>query len=89
MRLLAEQGLAGLGFGTGFDHKRLPKALVEAALERGLPLFEVPYEMPFIALTERAFTELVNERYGVLERGIAVHERLERLVLEEAGSKRS
>jgi purine catabolism regulator len=83
--LIAEKGLAGLGLGTGFEHKRLPKAMVDAAAERGLPLFEVPYEMPFIALTERAFTELVNEGYGVLERGLALQERLERLVIEEAG----
>ena len=83
--LLAEKGLAGLGLGTGFEHKRLPKAMVDAAAGHGLPLFEVPYEMPFIALTERAFTELVNEGYGVLERGLALQERLERLVIEEAG----
>ena len=41
--------------------------------------------MPFIALTERAFTELVNANYGVLERGLALQERLERLVIEERG----
>ena len=53
--------------------------------ERGFPLFEVPYEMPFIAITERAFARLVNEQYEVLQRGIPVHERLERLVLEGRG----
>ena len=41
--------------------------------------------MPFIAITERAFSRLVNEQYDVLQRGIAVHERLERLVIEERG----
>jgi purine catabolism regulator len=85
VKLLADKGLAGLGLGTGFEHKRLPKPMVDDAVEHGLPLFEVPYEMPFIALTERAFTELVNEGYGVLERGLALQERLERLVIEEAG----
>src|SRR5689334_14280982 len=49
--LLADQGLAGLGLGTGFGHRRIPKALAEAAEDAGLPLFEVPYEMPFIAIT--------------------------------------
>ena len=34
-------------------------------------------------LTEKAFTRLVNEQYEVLQRGIAIHKRLERLVLEE------
>ncbi len=85
LALLAEHDVAGLGLGTGFEHKRLPKALVDEADKRGLPLFEVPYEMPFIAITERAFARLVNEQYAVLERGTQVHERLERLVVEGRG----
>jgi purine catabolism regulator len=48
-------------------------------------VFEVPYEVPFIALTEAAFTKLVNEQYGVLRRAIAAHGRLERIVLSERG----
>jgi purine catabolism regulator len=85
VELLASKGAAGLGFGTGFDHKQLPKALVEAATANELPLFDVPYEMPFIAITERAATRLVNEQYAVLERSAQVHERLERLVIEGRG----
>lgn len=83
--LLADRDLAGVGLGTGFEHGQLPKAMVAEAEKRSFPLFEVPYEMPFIAITERAFTELVNEQYGVLERGFAFQERLERLVVEEHG----
>jgi purine catabolism regulator len=85
VELLAGKGLAGLGFGVGFDHKRMPKALLDAARENELPLFEVPYEMPFIAITERAAARLVNEQFDVLERGTQVHERLERLVIEGGG----
>jgi purine catabolism regulator len=85
VRLLAGRHLAGLGFGTGFDHERLPEPVVEEASLAGFPLFEVPYELPFIALTEKAFTRLVNEQYEVLQRGIAIHKRLERIVLEERG----
>jgi PucR family transcriptional regulator, purine catabolism regulatory protein len=85
VRLLAGHGLAGVGLGTGFSHKRLPKALVSEAEKLEFPLFEVPYEMPFIAITEKAFTRLVNEQYDVLERGTELHERLERLVIEERG----
>jgi purine catabolism regulator len=68
---LADHQIAGLGFGTGFAHKRLPAALVTAARKRQFPLFEVPYELPFIALTERAFAQLVNERYEMLQRNMA------------------
>ena len=65
--------------------RRVPAALVEAAEKRGFPLFEVPYEVPFIALTEKAFTHIVNEHYAVLQRAISAHERLERIVLSERG----
>ena len=85
VRLLADSNLAGLGFGTGFNHSELPKAVVDEAEKRGFPLFEVPYSVPFIAITEKAFTRLVNEQYEVLQRGLAVQRRLERLVLEERG----
>jgi PucR family transcriptional regulator, purine catabolism regulatory protein len=82
---LADHQLAGLGFGTGFKHRTIPDAVVKAANERDLPLVEVPYEVPFIAVTEAAFSRLVNEQYAVLRRAIAAHERLERIVLAERG----
>jgi purine catabolism regulator len=63
----------------------MPAALSEAAAELGFPLFEVPYDVPFIALTEKAFSHLVNEQYAVLQRALSAHERLERIVLSEQG----
>ena len=82
---LADHGLAGLGLGTGFTHDKVPRGLLDAARERDFPLFEVPYELPFIALTEKAFTRLVNEQYALLQRSIAAQERLQRIVLSERG----
>jgi purine catabolism regulator len=67
---LADHEIAGLGFGTGFAHKRLPAPLVTAARKRSFPLFEVPYELPFIAITERAFARLLDERYEMLQRSM-------------------
>ena len=43
---LAEREIAGLGFGTGFVHKKLPAAVLNTARKLGFPLFEVPYELP-------------------------------------------
>jgi purine catabolism regulator len=82
---LSKHHLAGLGFGTGFDHATLPEALLEEAAKLAFPVFEVPYDMPFIAITEKAFGQLVNEQYETLQRAIALHKRLEQLVLEERG----
>jgi purine catabolism regulator len=85
VRRLVDHHVAGLGLGVGIEHEAIPPAMVEEAERHGFPLFEVPYEMPFIAITEKAFGRLVNEQYEVLQRGIAVHRRLEQLVLEQRG----
>ena len=68
---LADHEIAGLGFGTGFTHRRVPAALLTAARKRSFPVFEVPFELPFIAITERAFAQLVDERYELLQRNMA------------------
>ncbi|MBA3821202.1 MAG: PucR family transcriptional regulator ligand-binding domain-containing protein, partial [Deltaproteobacteria bacterium] len=82
---LAAHDLAGLGLGVGFAHAEAPQALREAAAKLSFPVFEVPYDVPFIALTEKAFSHLVNEQYVVLQRALSAHERLERIVLSEQG----
>ncbi len=82
---LADHGVAGVGLGTGFTHAKVPRPMIDAAADRGLPLIEIPYELPFIALTERAFGRIVNEQYTLLQRSIAAQERLQRIVLSERG----
>jgi Purine catabolism regulatory protein-like family/PucR C-terminal helix-turn-helix domain/GGDEF-like domain len=82
---LAEHEIAGLGLGVGFKHEQAPPALRAVAAELGFPLFEVPYDVPFIAITEKAFSHLVNEQYAILQRALSAHERLERIVLSEQG----
>ena len=82
---LAGHDLAGLGLGVGFAHAEAPEALREAAAAHDFPLFEIPYDVPFIAVTEKAFSHLVNEQYAVLQRALSAHERLERIVLSEQG----
>src|SRR5689334_9042902 len=39
VKRLADHHLAGLGFGTGFGHDGLPKALVDEARKLDFPLF--------------------------------------------------
>jgi hypothetical protein len=43
-------GITGLGFGTDVIRDGTPDSLIRACREQGLPLFEVPYKTPFIAL---------------------------------------
>jgi purine catabolism regulator len=47
---LTARGVAALGFGTEVVTAGTPDALVRACASHGLPLFEVPYQVPFIAI---------------------------------------
>jgi len=85
VRRLAEAGLAGLGFGVGFSHERVPKALITEADQLGFPVFEVPYPVPFIAITEAVFSRLMAEQYEVLQRAVDGEHVLTRAVMEGKG----
>lgn len=55
---LSDRGVAGLGFGTEVARSGIPPALERACRDAGMPLFEVPYGTPFIAVA-RANAEAV------------------------------
>ncbi|WP_246150223.1 PucR family transcriptional regulator [Agromyces intestinalis] len=57
---LVEAGVVGLGFGTEVIRAGTPEPLVAACTAHGLPLFEVPYRTPFIAIA-RLVADLVAE----------------------------
>lgn len=83
---LTRAGLAGLGFGTGFSFRSVPRALVVAADRTSFPIFEVPYPVPFIAITEAVFTRLVAEQYDLLSRSLEAEHILTRAVLDGEGT---
>ena len=82
---LAQAGLAGLGLGLGFAFQTTPSAVIDTADRAGFPVFEVPFEVPFIAITEALFSRLVNEQYVLLQRAGTVQQTLSRLLVEGAG----
>jgi purine catabolism regulator len=84
---LTRAGLAGLGFGTGFSFRTVPRALLVAADRASFPIFEVPYPVPFIAITEAVFTRLVAEQYDLLSRSLDAEHTLTRAVLEGQGTE--
>jgi PucR family transcriptional regulator, purine catabolism regulatory protein len=85
VRRLAEHGLAGLGFGVGFGFVEAPAGLVAEADRMSFPLVNVPYEVPFVAITKAAVSHLANDQLEQLERALGVHERLAEAVLEGRG----
>lgn len=55
---LSARGVIGLGFGTGVRRPDVPEDLAAACRNAGLPLFEVAYATPFIAVA-RAHAEAI------------------------------
>jgi purine catabolism regulator len=82
---LAKADLAALGVGLGFAFEATPPPVLEAADRAGFPVFEVPFEVPFIAITEALFSRLVSEQYVLLQRAGTVQQTLSRLLVEGAG----
>jgi len=64
-------GVAGLGLGLGFGHDEVPAPLRAAADAIGLPVLEIPYAMPFIAVTERVAFHVLSRAAREAERGLA------------------
>ncbi|MBI3241991.1 MAG: PucR family transcriptional regulator ligand-binding domain-containing protein [Chloroflexi bacterium] len=79
---LAEQGLAGMVFSTGWYFEAVPEVMRRAADEYGFPIIAVPPDVQFINLIERLYLEILNEQFALKERADDIHRRLTQLVLE-------
>lgn len=80
VRRLARHGIAGLGFGLGFSHESVPEPIAAEAEKLGFPVFSVPYEVPFIAISKAVFTHLASEQLELVTQALEVHERLAQAV---------
>ena len=66
---LANVPVAGLVFGTGAAHRDLPEGLLKACEAHGLPLYELPPDVPFVLVMRQVEQALAAERYDELRRG--------------------
>lgn len=82
---LVARGVAGLGFGTGLGHERVPPPLAEAARAAGLPLLEVPEPTPFVAIGKAVSKIIAAERHEALTRAASAQRALTRAALRPDG----
>ncbi|MFC4223409.1 PucR family transcriptional regulator [Lysinibacter cavernae] len=61
---LVAGGIRGLGFGTEVSREGTPDGLITACTALGLPLFEVPYRTPFIAIVRHAADQISRAQYA-------------------------
>jgi len=85
VRQVQRAGAVGIGFGVGLTHDAVPPALLAEANRWGLPVVEVPYETPFIAIGKLVADAQSADHYAKLERLIAGHQVLARALLTGGG----
>lgn len=61
---LVGRGVRALGFGTEVVRDGMPSGLVEACAAARLPLFEVPYRTPFIAVARAGAEAIAADAYA-------------------------
>jgi purine catabolism regulator len=82
---LCERSVAAVAIELGEVLQEPPRALVEHAERRGLPVIALRRGVPFVEITEAIHSEIVNRQYAFLRRGDAIHRRFTDLVLEGQG----
>ncbi|MFE3173188.1 PucR family transcriptional regulator [Amycolatopsis sp. NPDC059090] len=86
LRRLVDAGVAGLGFGVGLSHAKVPDALVAVADEVGLPVLEVPRKTPFIAITRAVSRSVAADEYAATVRIGRAQQELTRTAVGRAGA---
>ena len=82
---LDRHGCVAVGFGVGVWLDEVPDALREEADTRRLPLFTVPYEVPFIAVTKYVSGQVFAAHYAGLRRALDLHRRVLAVVTSSGG----
>ncbi len=64
VRRLSARGVVGLGFGTEVVRDGIPPVLADACRAERMPLFEVPYRTPFIAVARAGAEAIAAQSYA-------------------------
>ncbi|MEV6017990.1 PucR family transcriptional regulator [Streptomyces sp. NPDC051997] len=83
VKRLAGAGVVGIGFAVGVNYDEIPKALVDAAEEEGLPLLEVPRRTPFLAISKAVSAAIAADQYRAVTAGFAAQRELTKQALNE------
>ncbi|MFE7272614.1 PucR family transcriptional regulator [Streptomyces sp. NPDC057623] len=83
VRRLAGAGVVGLGFAVGVNYEEIPGALVDAAVEEGLPLLEVPRRTPFLAISKAVSAAIAADQYRAVTAGFAAQRELTKQALSD------
>jgi len=74
--------VAGLAFGLGAAHRELPAGLVQACKAHGLPLLELPPDVPFLLVMRHVDLVIASERHAELRAGWELADECTRLAAD-------
>jgi len=80
VRPLAKKGIAALGYGIGTPGGGVPAPLVAACRRARVLLFSVPFELPFIAISQAFVERMTREREAALAAAVQRNDQLVRVV---------
>jgi len=73
---LTQAGLAAMALAVPRYLDHFTRAAKEEADRRGLPLLEIPFEVPFAQITEELHRAILAQQYRVIERSEEIHREL-------------
>jgi purine catabolism regulator len=80
---LAAIDAGGIGFAVGVAFDEVPAELREAADAVSISVLEVPYETPFVAISQAVAGRIAEERQATLQRALRAHRLLTRAALDQ------
>ncbi|MGW5639220.1 PucR family transcriptional regulator [Streptomyces sp. NPDC003832] len=83
VKRLAGAGVVGLGFAVGVNYDDIPRPLVDAARQEGLPLLEVPRRTPFLAISKAVSAAIAADQYRAVTAGFAAQRELTKQALND------
>ncbi len=81
---MADAGVSAMVVKCGYYLEDVPYPVRRQADELGLPVFELPRQVPFVELSQSIYELLVSRSYARLRRSADVHRELVRLLAEGA-----
>lgn len=82
---LARKQVAGLGIKPGQYLKEIPPAIIEHANQVGLPILELPQDLPYMELMLPVFEIMINYQLYQLKRAEDIHNQLLEVILSGGG----
>lgn len=83
--LVADRGTVAIGLALGGSLETAPSAMLDRCDQRELPLFTLPFEVPFIAISRQVAHQVIAEQYANLTRTVDLHREVLASVVAGAG----